>query len=78
MIKRLLAVILAVLLPPLSVFIMRGTGVGFFLNIILFIIALGVFFGLYAGPGLVIYCLAVLHAVILALWPARRQQTALS
>ncbi|MAM72346.1 YqaE/Pmp3 family membrane protein [uncultured Tistrella sp.] len=72
MIKRLLAVILAVLLPPLSVFIVRGMGAGFVVNVILFVAGIGIFFGLYAAPGLLVYGLAILHAFILALLPARR------
>lgn len=71
MMKRLLAIVLALLIPPLSVLLWRGPGLGVAANLILAVAGITIFFGFYAGPGLAIYGLAILHALLLSLLAGR-------
>lgn len=71
MISRVLSFILCLILPPIGVYSLRGMGIAFLLSLVLTGGAAAVFFGLYAGPGLALYGLAVLHAAIVGLLPKR-------
>ena len=68
--KRILAMVLACVVPPASSYLMRGFGPGTWVNLILFLIAHGVFWGVAAAPGLAVMGIAVLHALILCFLPA--------
>ncbi len=71
MIARIIYFILCVIVPPLGVYMLRGAGIGFILNLLLTAGSAVVFLGFYAGPGLALFGLAVLHAVIMAILPRR-------
>jgi uncharacterized membrane protein YqaE (UPF0057 family) len=67
--RWLLGVVLAFALPPVSVALTRGFGAAFAASMVLAIASPLVFRYLYAGPGLGLYVLAVLQALVLALRP---------
>ncbi|MDF2809933.1 MAG: hypothetical protein K0S56_964 [Microvirga sp.] len=71
MIARVIYFILCLIAPPLGVYMLRGVGIGFFLSLLLTVGSAVVFFGFYAGPGLALFGLAVLHAVVTAVLPRR-------
>lgn len=71
MISRALSFILCLILPPIGVYALRGMSFAFFLSLALTGGAVAVFFGFYAGPGLALYGLSVLHAAIVGVLPNR-------
>lgn len=76
MARRLLAALVALVIPPLGVLLGRGMGLAFLANAALWVIALVVYFGFYAGPGLALYGLAALSGVVLALFGRGAKRTA--
>lgn len=66
--RRLTAALVALVLPPLAICIVKGRGINLYLSVSLLAVALGVFFLMAALPGLGIWALAILHAVIISLF----------
>ena len=66
--RRLAAVVAALIAPPLALYIVTGPALNFYMSVALVAIALGVFFFLAALPGLGIWMLAILHAIIISLF----------
>lgn len=64
---RLAAAAVALILPPLGVGLRRGRGRALILSAALSLIGLAIFFLLAAGPGLLIWLLAILHALLATL-----------
>src|SRR5262245_52227029 len=74
LLRTLAAIMLAPVLPPLSVVIACGRDRHFHISLLLALVGYGVFQFLFAGPGLILWGFAVLHAVacaVLAVWPRR-------
>jgi uncharacterized membrane protein YqaE (UPF0057 family) len=69
------AAVLALVLPPASVAITRGFGAALAISLVMTAGAPVVFRYLFAGPGLGLYLLAVVHA-LLALRPQKRTAVA--
>lgn len=67
LLKRLLGIVLAFVVPPVSAYLMRGRRPGTWINLALFVVAHGVFWGVAAAPGLAVMGLAAVHALILCL-----------
>lgn len=72
LVNRLAAFVLALIVPPGAAYMMRGLRVAFVISALGFVLAHGVFWGFAALPGLALYGLTVLYAVLLTLLPARR------
>jgi len=68
MMKRILAALLGVAMPPIGVFTIRGMGLGTYINAALFVIALGVFFLVAALPGLGLWLLSIAYALVVCLF----------
>lgn len=66
MLRRLVAVVLALFLPPAGVMLSRGPGGAFLVVLALFIAGQGVFWFLAAGPGLALWLASVILALPLA------------
>lgn len=75
---RILALVLSLVCPPVSCYLMRGFGLWTWVSLALFVLAHVVFWGFAAAPGLAIMVLAVLQAVILCLLPIRRKKAVLT
>ena len=74
LLRTFAAIVLAPVLPPLSVFIASGIDRHFYVSLLLAIVAYGVFQFLFAGPGLILWGLGVLYAMacaVRAVWPRR-------
>ena len=65
MLKRIMLVLIALVLPPLAVFMVRGLGRGFCASLTGTLAATVVFFMLAAGPGVILFGVFVLHAMYL-------------
>ena len=63
-----LVALLALVVPPLGVLLSRGMGAAFIVVVAPYVVSLGVYFGLYAGPGLALYAVTMLVSVLLALF----------
>jgi hypothetical protein len=68
LLRRLAAALVALIAPPLAVYIVMGPAINFYFSVTLFAIALGVFFLLAALPGLGVWTLAILHATAVSLF----------
>lgn len=69
LLRRLLAVICAPVLPPAAAVLMRGTGRAVLVNLAITILAVASYVALAAGAGVILWMLAMAHAVLLALLP---------
>lgn len=69
--RPLLALLLALLLPPAGIWLRRGPGPGFWAGLLLAAAGLGTFRLIAAAPGLGLWALAVLLALALVLLPGR-------
>lgn len=69
---RAVALVLAFVLPPLAIWLMRGVSAGLWVSLALSCAALVVFWVLFAGPGVALWVLAGLQAAGVALFMARR------
>lgn len=65
--RRFIALVLAILLPPAGVFLSRGFSASFVLVLVLFSIGQGVFWYFAAGPGLLLWFASVIVAGPMAL-----------
>lgn len=65
--RRMFAVLVGLLVPPAGVYPIHGLALGTYFSAALFVLALGVFFLLAALPGMALWILAVLHALVVAL-----------
>ena len=72
---RILLLFVAVAIPPLAVWL-TGRPVNTFVNGLVYLAALVVFFFFYAGPGFLIYCLGILHALLCVLISSGRSASA--
>lgn len=72
--RTLAAIPVALLAPPLGVFLARGADRHFYVCLAVFALSLLVFFTLFAGVGLLLYAVAALHGVLLALWMSLRRR----
>ncbi|MCK0209626.1 hypothetical protein MWN33_16460 [Starkeya koreensis] len=72
MMLRLLGMLFSLVLPPVGVYLVCGVGLSLYASIALTLLALAVFFGLFAGPGLALFILAILHAFACTLLCRRR------
>jgi len=62
--KTILLIILALFIPPLAVFLKKGTNRDFFINLILYIIcSFPYFFHIYLGITGLFYILVIAHAI---------------
>jgi uncharacterized membrane protein YqaE (UPF0057 family) len=75
LLRTLAAIVLAPVLPPLSVFIACGRGRHFYVSLSLAVVAYGVFQFLFAGPGLILWGLGVLYAMACAAWAVWPRRT---
>jgi uncharacterized membrane protein YqaE (UPF0057 family) len=66
--RSVLAVVLAFVVPPASVVLTRGVGAAFAFSLLLTASGPLVYRYLFAGPGLILYLLAVIQAVTFAFW----------
>jgi uncharacterized membrane protein YqaE (UPF0057 family) len=71
--QRIVAIPLALILPPLGVFLARGVGLHFYICLALFAVSVLIFFALYAGVGLLLYLLAGLYGLSIAIWMTLRR-----
>ncbi len=78
LLRRLVALILACIVPPAGGFLVRGLRLGVWINLALFLVAQGVFWLVAAAPGLAIMGLAILHAIVLCLLPFPSQPKAVT
>lgn len=69
---RLVAIVLSFVLPPASVFMIRGLSSGFLISLLGVLAAQGIFWGLAAFYGLALWGLAILHALIIAVFMKSR------
>ncbi|HTO85890.1 MAG TPA: YqaE/Pmp3 family membrane protein [Methylomirabilota bacterium] len=72
--RTLAAIVLAPVLPPVSVFVACGRSRHFYVSLVLAVFAYGVFQFLFAGPGLILWGLGIVYAVacaVQAVWPRR-------
>lgn len=65
--KRIAALVLALLLPPVAVYLIRGLRAGALVNLLIFIAAQAVYWGFAALPGVALWALAILHGLVVAL-----------
>lgn len=72
MIMRIVSLVLAFVLPPVAIWLMRGVSIGIWINIALCALALVVFWFVFAGPGVVLWALAGVQAVAVAVFMKRR------
>ena len=70
--RRLSGLLLALPLPPLGVYLVRGYGPAFLTVLVLFVVAQGVFWFMAAGPGVMLWAGAIALGVVLSLF-ARAQ-----
>jgi uncharacterized membrane protein YqaE (UPF0057 family) len=66
LLRTLAAIVLAPVLPPVSVFMACGRDRHFYISLFLAVFAYGVFQFLFAGPGLILWGLGILYAVACA------------
>jgi uncharacterized membrane protein YqaE (UPF0057 family) len=71
--QRIVAIPVALILPPLGVFLARGVGLHFYICLALFAMSVLIFFALYAGVGLLLYVLAGLYGLSIAIWMTLRR-----
>jgi uncharacterized membrane protein YqaE (UPF0057 family) len=71
--QRIVAIPVALILPPLGVFLARGVGLHFYICLALFAVSVLIFFALYAGVGLLLYVLAGLYGLSIAIWMTLRR-----
>jgi uncharacterized membrane protein YqaE (UPF0057 family) len=71
--QRIVAIPVALILPPLGVFLARGVGLHFYICLALFALSVLIFFALYAGVGLLLYVLAGLYGLSIAIWMTLRR-----
>jgi uncharacterized membrane protein YqaE (UPF0057 family) len=71
--QRIVAIPVALILPPLGVFLARGVGLHFYVCLALFALSVLIFFALYAGVGLLLYVLAGLYGLSIAIWMTLRR-----
>jgi uncharacterized membrane protein YqaE (UPF0057 family) len=71
--QRIVAIPVALILPPLGVFLARGVGPHFYICLALFALSVLIFFALYAGVGLLLYVLAGLYGLLIAIWMTLRR-----
>lgn len=69
---RIAALVLAVLLPPAAIVLIRGRSLGFWLNGVGFVLAQALFWAVFAGPGFALWGLTIAHALLIALFFKRR------
>lgn len=63
---RALAIVMALIVPPVAVAMIRGIGLGFWVSLIGFVLAQGLFWGLFAGPGFALWGLMIGQALVVA------------
>jgi uncharacterized membrane protein YqaE (UPF0057 family) len=71
--QRIVAIPVALILPPLGVFLARGVGLHFYVCLVLSALSVLIFFALYAGVGLLLYVLAGLYGLSIAIWMTLRR-----
>ena len=71
---RLGAALVALLLPPVGGYLARGRRPGVWINLVLFCLSHGVFWGLAALPGMALYGLVLLQGLWLALVPGPHKE----
>jgi uncharacterized membrane protein YqaE (UPF0057 family) len=69
--KRLLAIVLAIVLPPVGVWVASRNFILLGLCLVLFFGAQIMFWGMFALPGFALWILSILIAVVLALFPVQ-------
>jgi len=70
--SRAIGGLIALVLPPLGVLIAAGPRLQFLLSLLLVAGAALVFLLLYAGPGVVLYGVGIVHALAVALFSRQR------
>lgn len=73
--NRLIALVMAILVPPIGAWLARGLGLGTFLSVLGFVAANIIFWGFAALPGFALYLLTIFHACILAIFYTRSKGT---
>lgn len=68
--QRIVAIPVALFVPPLAVFMARGVDRHFHVCLAVFVLAVVTFFALYAGVGLLLYLAAIAYGLIIAVWMA--------
>jgi uncharacterized membrane protein YqaE (UPF0057 family) len=71
--RKIAAIPVALLVPPLGVFLARGADRHFYACLAVFALSLLVFFTLFAGVGMLLYVLASFYGLLLALWMTFRR-----
>lgn len=74
MLRTVIGIVLAPVLPPAAVFVACGKGPHLYASALLGVVGYLVFQFLFAGPGLVIWGLAICHALICVARSARRRR----
>jgi|TARA_R110002020_G_scaffold47754_17_gene136264 uncharacterized membrane protein YqaE (UPF0057 family) len=72
MIRRLAAILLAFVLPPAAIFLVRGYGTAFLIGLLLSVAAVVVFVFFFAGPGVALWFAAICHALSVAVFMKRK------
>jgi uncharacterized membrane protein YqaE (UPF0057 family) len=68
---RLFCVIVAIFLPPVAVFIIKGASQASLFALVSFCAGIGMFFMLFALPGLVVWMLSIVYALGVSMFAKR-------
>lgn len=71
--QRIVAIPVALVLPPLGVLLARGMGLHFYICLAIFALSVLIFFALYAGVGLLLYLLAGIYGMLAVIWATLRK-----
>jgi len=69
--RLFLCTLIALVLPPLAIACTHGRSRALVLNLVICAAGLGIFFFLFALPGVAIWCLGILHALLVTLFGRR-------
>lgn len=72
--QRIVAIPVALILPPLGVLLARGVGLHFYISLAIVALSVVIFFALYAGVGLLLYLLAGFYGLLTAIWMTFRRR----
>lgn len=69
--RRLICVFIAVFLPPVAVFLIKGSSPATHFALLLFCTGVAMFFVLFALPGLAIWTLSIVYALGVSIFGSR-------